>query len=746
MMQHRGTAILFFLLILSVAAMAVTPQFWENFTQKDLLKGNFNHVSLSPDGNLYLAPAHDLVFDTNQPYIFSMVRDKSGNLYVGTGDEGKVFRIDPQGKGSLYFQSEELNVFAMALDDSDVLYVGTSPDGKVYKVSGPEQSTEFCDPESKYIWSMIFDDSGNLYIGTGADGTIYKVDKNGEKSSFYTCSDNHVVCLAKSRNKSFLVGTSPGGLIIEVTSDGNGFTLMDTPLQDVHSLVMDRFGIIYAVASSSKGLSIPASSKPDSKSSATKEALTATVTIESIISLADSSEDIKAVKAPGGEKDSAGAKSAVYAYVRDGSAETIYSSSEQMVFDAVVRDDDSLLLATGPKGRLLSVDSAKQVTVITDSAEEDLTRILSAGNVTYIAGSNQGKIYRLQSKRSDAGTFESDTLDAKTVASWGKISWHITNPKNADIRLSTRTGNTEKADTSWSDWSKPYASPEQQISSPRARYLQWRASFKNRSDTDQNSSTDLLDGIQIAYLQQNLRPQVTSINVLPYGIELQKQPSLASGSLTLVTPEVMSDGRSLNAPRERGRDLQPLAPRQVLQPGAQSFTWKASDDNQDSLEYSLYFKGEGESDWKLLTEKLTDTFYTLNAVSLPDGTYRLKVVASDAPSNPQDKFLIGELISNPFVLTNASPRIEITKDTVTGKKAEVRFQARVLTGRIATAEFSIDGGEWYLVFPDDGIADSLQEDYRIATPELATGEHLIGIRASDGNGNTGTAKLVIRIP
>ena len=68
----------------------------------------------------------------------------------------------------------------------------------------------------------------------------------------------------------------------------------------------------------------------------------------------------------------------------------------------------------------------------------------------------------------------------------------------------------------------------------------------------------------------------------------------------------------------------------MLQPGAQSFTWKASDDNEDSLEYCSLFQGRRESDWKLLEKKLTDTFYTLNTASLPDGAYRLKVVASDA--------------------------------------------------------------------------------------------------------------------
>jgi hypothetical protein len=744
-MPYRCPVLLILLLTLSIAAVAVTPQFWENFAQEDLLKGSFNQVSLAPDGRLYLAPAFDLVFDTEQPYIFSMVRDKAGNLYVGTGDEGRVFKIDPDGKGSLYFQSKELSIFAMALDDSGTLYVGTSPDGKVYKVSGPNQYTEFCDTGTKYIWALTFDGKGNLYVGTGGKGTVYKVDRKGEKSAFYTCSDNHVVSLAHGNGNNLLIGTSPEGLIIEVTPEGKGFALMDTPLEEVHSMLLDRFGTIYAIASSSKGIASKETSPQDSKSIAATTGSTVAVTVESIVALAEESKNIKKVQAPGGGKESAGAKSAIYAFTKQGGVETVYSSNDQMVFDAVMRNDESLLVATGPKGRLLSIDRAKRITVVTDSTEEDLTRLLSAGDITYIGGSNQGKVYRLQNRRARNGTFESEILDARTIASWGKISWHIENPGGADIELSTRTGNTENADDSWSEWSSAYTDPGQQITSPRARYLQWRAVFKGHSGNLEDASTSLLDRVRVAYLQQNLRPQVTSIEVLPYGIEFQKQPSLASGGLALVTPAATPNGRSLNAPRERGRERTPLSPRQVLQIGAQSFRWTATDDNEDALEYSLYFKGEGESDWKLLEKALSDTFYTLQASELPDGSYRLKVVASDVPSNPHDEFLIGELISEPFVVANASPEIEITGNKVNDGKAEFQFRASVLTGHIATAEFSIDGGEWHLIFPVDGIADSTQENYRMITPELSPGEHLIGIRASDGNGNTGTARQVIKI-
>lgn len=745
-MKYRGPASLVILIAVSVAALAVTPQFWENFGQEDLLKGSLKNLSLSPDGKIHFAPAYDLVYDTGQSYIFSMVRDKTGNLYLGTGDEGKVYKIDAQGKGSLYFQAKELNVFALALDSSDTLYAGTSPDGKVYKVTGPNQSSEFCNPETKYIWSMAFDNSDNLFIGTGANGAIYKVDKSGKRSDFYTCSDNHVVCLTKDANNNLLAGTSPGGLIVQISPAGKGFTLMDTPLEEVHALVVDRYGAIYAITSSARGVEFAPQAKTSATPATTAATAVVSVTVESQPGSAEIIKDSKTVTAPGGEKGFDGIKSAIYAITRDGNIETVFSSRDQTVYSAALRSDESLLIATGPKGRLLSIDRAKQVSVVTDFPEEDLTQLLVAGDVVYIGGSNKGKLYRLHTQKAQDGTYDSAALDAKTIASWGRISWRVVNPRNAGIVFFTRTGNTDKPDSSWSDWSAPYTSPGQQIISPRARYLQWRAAFKAGSGAAGSAQPESLDQIQIAYLQQNLRPLVTSIDVLPYGLELQKQPSLTAGGMGLMIPVTGSDGRSLNAPRERGKDRQPLPPRQVLQPGAQSFTWKASDDNEDSLEYSLYFKGEDETDWKLLEKKLADTFYTLNTASLPDGAYRLKVVASDEPSNPYDKFLIGELISRPFIIANASPQIEMGSSRVNGKKVEVQFRARVLTGRIATAEFSVDGGEWHLIFPVDGIADSVQEEYRISTPELPLGEHLIGIRASDGDGNTGTSRLLVRIP
>ena len=740
-MRHKRPALFIALLATSCSVLAVTPMFWENFTQEELLKGTLTKVSLAADGRLFLAQEYDLVYDTKQPYIFSMVKDKAGNVYVGTGHEGKVFKIDPSGKGSLYFQSKELDIFALAIDPAGALYVGTSPGGKVYKVTSEEQATEFCDPEDKYIWSLLFDPAGNLYVGTGGRGLILKVDKSGKKSTFYDCDDTHVVSLAHAGDGSLLAGTSPGGMVISLNAQGKAFTLLDTSLEEVRALAVDRFGTVYAVAASSKGLPSAQPAKGEISVETTGGVLPI-ATIQALSALGEKSkESTVTVSAPGGEKDGAAARSTIYAISKDGGVETVYTTKDQMVYDALTRNDGSLLAALGGNGRLLGIDTAKQVTVITDSPMEQATRLLADGDTVWVAGSNQGKVFKLSQQRAREGTYVSKSLDAKTVASWGKIMWKYSGAAG-DVELATRTGNTEKPDTTWSDWSAAYTTASgEQITNPKARYLQWRATFKRGASA---AAGDFLERVQIAYMQQNLRPQVVSINVLPFGVGLQKQPYLPSGTLTLS----MSSGEAgaLNSPRERRKDRQPLPPRHVLEPGAQSFTWKATDDNDDTLEYSLYFKSEGESDWKLLEKNLSDTFYTLAAAALPDGVYTLKVLASDKPANPFGKFLVGELISKPFVISNSSPVLEVTGQKPQGKKVEVQFRAHVLAGRVESGEFSIDGGDWSLLSPVDGICDSPQEDFQFVTPDLAAGEHVIGVRASDANGNTGTAKAIVKIP
>src|SRR5438067_8222717 len=122
------------------------------------------------------------------------------------------------------------------------------------------------------------------------------------------------------------------------------------------------------------------------------------------------------------------------------------------------------------------------------------------------------------------------------VSTWGAVSWRGTTPAGARVELYTRSGNTETPDDTWSQWSSPYTNPEgSPVTSPKARYLQWRAVLTGQGDGP------VLTSVTAAYLQRNLRPQVRSITVHPPGIVFQKpfttgEPELA-GFEDQTTPE-----------------------------------------------------------------------------------------------------------------------------------------------------------------------------------------------------------------
>src|SRR5437870_13768752 len=77
------------------------PIVWEMSSRTDLLKGEARGVSVTDNGVLTLAPRFDQVFNTDQPYIWSTAIDAAGNVYLGTGHDGKVFRVTAYGKGAL---------------------------------------------------------------------------------------------------------------------------------------------------------------------------------------------------------------------------------------------------------------------------------------------------------------------------------------------------------------------------------------------------------------------------------------------------------------------------------------------------------------------------------------------------------------------------------------------------------------------------------------------------------------------
>jgi hypothetical protein len=389
----------------------------------------------------------------------------------------------------------------------------------------------------------------------------------------------------------------------------------------------------------------------------------------------------------------------------------------------------SVLIGTADKGRIYSVTNDGRDTLLLQSPEGQISSLLVKNGQVYAASSNQGKLFRFGNELVSEGSYESPVRDAKLTASWGRIWWRGTGA----VEVQTRTGNGERPDATWSDWSAAYRDPEgNQISSPRARFIQWRATIRSSASAATPAS---IEDVSVAYLPRNVAPEVLSITALPIGVGLQQmtQPT--------VDPNVESSGLD---PSVFGPVAQ-VPPRRFYQRGARSFQWQAEDRNSDTLEYSIYYRALNEQTFRLLKDHLRESFYTIDGAALADGRYVIKVVASDAADNPPGQTLTGERLSEPIDIDNTPPVVkavgppQLNRDSV-----RVVISVDDATGKVKKADASLDGASWIPVFPDDGIADSGHETYTVEFSGLAPGEHTISLRAFDSSANVGTVSVTVR--
>jgi sugar lactone lactonase YvrE len=725
------------------SAWAVSPQFWSNSTFADSSKGDLKGLSLSKDGQISLAPKFDSVFDTDQALIWSAVYDQKRNLYVGTGHDGKVFKIDSQGTSSLFFDAPELDVLAMALGLDQTLYVATSPDGKVYKVNAEGKGSVFFDPEDKFIWDMIFDSKGNLYVATGSKGKIYKVSKDGKGDLFYDSGQTNLMCLALDAAENLIAGSDPDGYLYRISPDGKAFVLYDSAMREIHDVTLDSQGNIYFITMNPPGGS---GSVSDSKGSGVELVPGDSISVNlSVPAVPDRKmpEEPPAAKpvARSTRQESGASKSIIYRILKDNRVETLWSSETEAAFAIQAQRDGSVLFSTGTKGRIYTLGQDKKFALLLETTEEQTTKLVPAGSDVFACTSNLAKIYRLGSSVNSHGSYESDVKDTQSISTWGTVSWRATVPSGTSLKIYTRSGNTKRPDKTWSDWSKAYVNADgEAIQSPNARYLQYKAVLESNGE-----SSPHLDQVVIPYLQQNFAPEVKSVSILPPGVAFQRTPGLStprSQSFLADQGSAEASGAIDAIPQTSGSSI---PPRRIFQKGAQSFSWEAEDRNGDELVFSFYFRGERESDWKLLRQDLDERFLTLESDTLPDGKYQVRVVASDSPSNPKSSAMTGALTSAVFTIDNTPPEIHVMHQDVQGKSAVLRFKVTDAVSALRKAESSVDGKEWETTFSIDGIVDSKTEEFEVRAEPLPSGEHAIALRVYDSNGNVAIGKAVVQM-
>jgi outer membrane protein assembly factor BamB len=750
----REAAVVLLLALLTLPAFAVGTQFWTSATYEDFARGNFKSVSLGREGSMTLSPALEQVLDTEQALIWAVARDSRDNIFLGTGHSGKVFRLGPDLKGSLVFDAAEPDVFALAVDKDDRLYVATSPDGKIYRVDASGQSSEFFDPKTKYIWSMTFAPDGALYVGTGDRGRIFRVRADGAGDVFYETHQAHIMSLAVTPQGELIAGTEPNGLLYKISGEGKAFVLYDSPLAEIHQVSLGPDGSVYA-ATLGTGDARPLRQAPQQPSGSPVPVQAATtITVRA-------SDDLLQVPGPQGgaedqpnqpQQDPSGSaavaigaaqrvaattprsqqggpsRSAIVRVHPDSTVETLWTSPAENAFD-LTPSGGRLLFSTDEKGRIYELANERELSLLTQTDQEQTTRLIPMRNFVLVTTANLGKVFRLGADPAAGGSFESDVRDAGNLASWGQIRWEADLPPGTSLELFTRSGNSARPDSTWSDWSAAYRNPRgEAITSPPARYAQWKAELRSA-----NKLSPVLREVTLAYLPRNRAPEITEIKAVS---RADRQAQSGAGGAGMIT----SGGGGAAA--NRGLAGMASAGRSNLQRGV-DISWLASDPDQDQITYQLYFRGEGESEWKLLQEDLEQNYFQLSPESLPDGSYRVKVVASDAAQNPASTAHTAERVSAPFIVDYTPPAVEVENVARSGPGATVRLRARDGASVLTRAEYALDAQPLQAWLSDDGIVDSREETFTIRLSSLDPQEHLLTLRIYDSTGNVGVAKAVL---
>ncbi len=718
---------------------ASTPRFWQVSTQAAFLKGEVEGLSIDSDGRLLLGPVVRPLYEGTVPFIWTLVAGPDGAVYAGSGNDGQVFRIDRQGKASVFADTPEMEIHALAFSPDGGLYVGTSPDGKIYKVDKAGASTVFFDPDDKYIWSLAVDPQGRLYAGTGEKGLIYRITPDGKGTVFFNTRTTHVTTLAWDAGGRLLAGTESPGRVLRIDAAGKGFVLLDSPYREIHAVRAGADGAIYAAAINGKpaaGGAAPVAT-PEPARTAPVPSVSTEITSVTVI---DAPVSAGAEPRPAREKPESGSpKGAVYRIDAGGSWEVIWNSSEDIPYDVAVDGSDAVLVGTGNAGKVYRVaGNPWRSTLLLRAGGQQVTALVALpGSRRVLATSNPAKVYDLSGDQSAQGTYTSDVKDAGMVAAWGTLSWRSVPEGAPRIQVFSRTGNTETPDDTWSPWTGPYVRADgEPVKAPPARYLQWKAVFSG------TGPSPALTSVTVGYLQRNARPKITAITVQPPGIVFQRP--FSSGELEIAgyvngTADAklpafsMPLGATTQAP-----NAGPALGRRIYQKGLQAFVWRAEDDNDDRLVYDILYRRDDESAWKPLRRAYADAVLVWDTTSVPDGTYIIRVVASDLPSNPAADARSGELDSTAFEIDNTPPAIVTTAIERAGAQTRVAFEVRDAHSPIDHVEYSLDGGRWQTVYPSDGVSDAKTERYEVLVDGDAAGR--VVIRAVDAMDNAANAR------
>jgi hypothetical protein len=608
----------------------------------------------------------------------SLLVAPDGTAYLGTGNDGKIYSY-ANGVAKVFAETHAMMVTSLARDAQGTLYAGTIPKGKIFAITPGGQVREFASPkDAQHVWALVYDDAKHtLFAATGPNGQVFAIGANGKAEVYYDSDATHIMSLVRDTDGALYAGTSDQALVLRIRGVGRADVVYDFDGNEVTALAVKQ-GVI--VAASNFFPKTPQSKPSTPATTGDQNSPQASTTAPSL--------------GPSNDRPQVG-KGQLYKVDRDGRAEKLFTSESGSLTTVEWGDDDAIYVGTGKEGHIHRVQPDHSHALWVDVDERQVLATSLHGKKPMFVTGDGGALYEIESGPTQHAWWTSKVLDAGTVARFGQLTFR----GQGKLSFQTRSGNTDKADSTWSDWSPPLTAAGA-VTSPGARFLQVRAS---------------LDGI----------------NALVYAIEVfylpQNQPALVT-EVTSEPPRLRTD-----KPGARGTNNSSVY----------KLRWKVDNPDNDGLRYRLSYKREENPSWRpLLRESdiVTATEYSWDTEGIPDGFYRVRVESSDELDNPTPVARKATGESEPFLIDNHPPSVvdlRVAGGKLTGKAVDA-------LGPISKLEYTADGIEWLLLFPADGLFDTREEAFEMPLALLPKGDVTVMVRATDARGNVGSNEVNVR--
>jgi hypothetical protein len=597
----------------------------------------------------------------------------------------------------------------MGVDVAERLLVGISGDKcRLCRYETGTMETIFEPNEAKYIFAIETDNVGNIYLGTGPEGRIYSLDPSGKVAQLvYDSPDKNILSIVASKDGNLYAGSDTRGLVYRINPRQKTATVLyDSEEPEISALLFaggapSEAGDLYAAATSAKVVQTErkfatgqtVSGRPEPKADDAKGNTESEGGLKLKIANTKKEDDKKSSSRsqPVARGAKPGTASYLYRITKQGYVTEVFK--EAAVLLCLAEQEGSVLIGTGNNAQLFAVDpeAERQTIVYEDEKAAQITAVATSGQDVYIGTANPARLVLLADDYAATGTYVSDLIDAGQPARWGKLQIDADIPRGCKVLVSSRSGNVKDVnDATFSDWTEQVEIIEPiQLRCPLGRFCQYKLTLQ----TQDGAKTPLIREVAVASTVPNLAPKVQSI-----------------------------DASRLSGAAKQGHF---------------KISYKAVDENGDTLIYRVEFRKVGRANWIELEEEHEDDSYEWDSKTVEDGRYEVRVVAGDERSNSPATKLTGTRISDPVVVDNTGPVIRKHNIEKSGKVVTLKLQVTDELSAIGKLEYTIDSNsQWKSTLPDDLVFDTTDESFTILTEELEPGEHILALKISDDVGNT----------